>query len=132
MAPVSRWPLTIAIGCIALALGALLPLPFRKHLAPARGDARGAAAASASAATGTAASTTVNTVNTGVSSAPALPVLRAVPAPASALPAPSSSEGPKASGPLNIAAPATSPKPTATSRPNITPRKPGGPPGDIF
>jgi hypothetical protein len=39
----SRWPIAIAVGAIAFALGSLLPLPFRKQIVGSAGDAAGAA-----------------------------------------------------------------------------------------
>jgi hypothetical protein len=44
----SRWPFAFAVGAVSLAIGSLIPLPFRQYIVPARGPS-----ASASASTST-------------------------------------------------------------------------------
>jgi hypothetical protein len=46
----SRWPFAFALGAVSLAVGSLLPLPFRQYIVPDRGVAAGASAPSSSAA----------------------------------------------------------------------------------
>lgn len=45
----SRWPFAFAVGAVSLAIGSLIPLPFRQYIVPDRSGAVGAASASASA-----------------------------------------------------------------------------------
>ncbi len=46
----SRWPFAFALGAVSLAVGSLLPLPFRQYIVPDRGPAAGTSAPAVSAA----------------------------------------------------------------------------------
>ncbi len=128
-APESRWTFAIAVGCVSLALGALLPLPFRKHLAPER---RAAAAGSASAsppasaaAPASASERPAQPVDPGIARPPTTGVARPTATPSSA-------EIDHPTGTLHVVPPTATARPTATGKPTFAPRKPNGPPGDIF
>ncbi|MEO7327846.1 MAG: hypothetical protein ABI193_04670 [Minicystis sp.] len=130
-APEARWTFAVAIGCVSLALGALLPLPFRKHIVRDRGEPTGAASASAPAAASAApqASTaaakpaqtgdaaTLRPAGTGALTGGAAPWSTGIAAPP-------------------LTAPVTPPPATvrapSTAKPVSTVRKPGDPHGDIF
>lgn len=46
----SRWPFAFAVGAVSLAIGSLIPLPFRKYIVPDRGPVAAASASAAPAA----------------------------------------------------------------------------------
>ena len=110
----SRWPFAFALGAVSLAVGSLLPLPFRQYIVPDRGAAAaGTSAPSASAAPAVAAPDLVRT---------ATPLPRtATPAPPPSLTAPT----------IGVAPPATSavrPLPFGT----VKPRPTSTTPKDVF
>jgi hypothetical protein len=122
----SRWPIAIALGAIAFALGSLLPLPFRKQIVGSTADAVGVVG-----------NPTPPSTTARIPLAPVPPQARtpgAVAQPPGPFP-PGAAPSPSATPTERPAAPGATAAPNASSSAGKSPGKPGGKPGrigDIF